>query len=156
MSEIPVIDISNHLAGGDSREAAAAIDAAATQVGFFQIVGHGFDASCLDAVYDAVLALHFAYSKSEPRLEIIRTVPGSLWEPADSGIHHLGSWSDDVAADSTELERRGFEPEATGRQPDGTPYWSVHRAAMGPRIELVSRSVQAGLEHYWATGGLGP
>ena len=104
---------------------------------------------------DAVLDLHFAYSKTEPRLEIIRTVPGSLWEPADSGIHHLGYWSDDVAADSAELERRGFVPEATGRQPDGTPYWSFHRAPMGPRVELVSRTVQAGLEHYWSTGGFG-
>ena len=58
MSEIPVIDISSHLAGGDSRGAAAAIDAAATEVGFFQIVGHGFDERCLDAVYEAVSALH--------------------------------------------------------------------------------------------------
>jgi hypothetical protein len=104
---------------------------------------------------DAVLDLRFAYSKTEPRLEVIRTVPGSLWEPADSGIHHLGYWSDDVAADSAELERHGLEPEAIGRQPDGTPYWSYHRGATGPRIELVSRSVQAGLEHYWVTGGFG-
>jgi isopenicillin N synthase-like dioxygenase len=58
VSAIPVIDVSRHLAGGDPREAAAAIDAAATEVGFFQIVGHGFDEQCLDAVYDAVSALH--------------------------------------------------------------------------------------------------
>jgi isopenicillin N synthase-like dioxygenase len=58
VSEIPVIDISSHLAGGDSRAAASAIDVAATQVGFFQIVGHGFDSQCLDAVYDAVSALN--------------------------------------------------------------------------------------------------
>ena len=46
---------------------------------------------------DVELDLRFAYSATEPRLEIIRSVPGSLWVPAPgSGIHHLGYWSDDV------------------------------------------------------------
>jgi Glyoxalase/Bleomycin resistance protein/Dioxygenase superfamily len=101
---------------------------------------------------DAILDLRFAYSRSIPRLEIIRTVPGSLWEPAaGSGIHHLGYWSDDVAADSAALAGKGYAVEATGVQPDGVPYWAYHRGASGPRIELVSRTVQAGLEQYWAT-----
>jgi hypothetical protein len=101
---------------------------------------------------DAILDLRFAYSRSVPRLEIIRTVPGSLWEPAaGSGIHHLGYWSDDVAADSAALAGKGYAVEATGVQPDGVPYWAYHRGASGPRIELVSRTVQAGLEQYWAT-----
>jgi hypothetical protein len=104
---------------------------------------------------DEVLEFTFAYSASVPRLEVIRAMPGTLWEPAaDSGIHHLGYWSDDVAADSAELLRRGFATEATGRRPDGEPYWSFHRSASGPRIELVSRSVQEGLEGYWATGAI--
>jgi hypothetical protein len=101
---------------------------------------------------DAILDLRFAYSRSVPRLEVIRTVPGSLWEPAaGSGIHHLGYWSDDVAADSAALAGKGYAVEATGVQPDGVPYWAYHRGASGPRIELVSRTVQAGLEQYWAT-----
>src|SRR3954468_14289181 len=56
---------------------------------------------------DAVLDLRSMYSMSTPRVELVRTVPGSaLWEPAaGSGVHHLGYWSDDVAADSAELER---------------------------------------------------
>jgi hypothetical protein len=72
-------------------------------------------------------------------------------------IHHLGYWSDDVAADSAVLAvlavlaERGYALEATGVQPDGVPYWAYHRGASGPRIELVSRTVQAGLEQYWAT-----
>jgi isopenicillin N synthase-like dioxygenase len=57
MSEIPVVDVSEHLAGGDGRRAAVAIEKAATEVGFFQIVGHGVDTAYLDAVYDAVDAL---------------------------------------------------------------------------------------------------
>lgn len=104
---------------------------------------------------DAVVDLKFAYSMTSPRLEIIRSVAGTLWEPAaGSGIHHVGYWSDDVAADSARLVRRGFATEATGARPDGKPYWTFHRSATGPRIELVSRSVQGALEQYWATGRL--
>ena len=102
---------------------------------------------------DAVLELRFAYSTTSPRLEIIRSLPGTLWVPAaGSGIHHMGYWSDDVPADSAELEGRGLAIEASGRGPDGAPYWAYHRSAGGPRIELVSRAVQPALEQYWTTG----
>ena len=29
--------------------------------------------------------------------------------------------------------------------------WTYHRSARGPRIELVSRQLEAGLESYWAS-----
>jgi hypothetical protein len=103
---------------------------------------------------DVVIELRFAYSRTVPRLELIQSVPGSLWVPAaGSGIHHLGYWSDDVAADSAALARRGFATEATGTRPDGEPYWSYHRGQTGPRIELVGRSVQPGHEGYWSSRG---
>jgi hypothetical protein len=95
--------------------------------------------------------LRFVYSKSEPRLEIIRSAPGTLWTPAaGSGVHHLGYWSDDPAADSARLEGKGYPREAAGIRPDGTVYWAYHRGPSGPRIELVSRDIQPGLEQYWA------
>ncbi|MEU9346760.1 VOC family protein [Streptomyces sp. NPDC048278] len=102
---------------------------------------------------DTVLDLTSTYSMTVPRLELVRSVPGTLWEPAaDSGVHHLGYWSDDVAADSAELARRGYVSEAVGRRPDSTPYWAFHRGPTGPRIELVTRALQPVLEQYWATG----
>jgi len=101
---------------------------------------------------EVLVDLRFAYSRTCPRLEVIRAVPGTLWEPSDSGVHHVGYWSDDVAADSAELVRLGWATEAVGKRPDGTPYWSFHRSPTGPRIELVSRAVQAGMEQYWAGG----
>ena len=102
---------------------------------------------------DAIVDLRFAYSMSSPRLEIIRSVPGTLWEPArGSGIHHLGYWSDDVARDAAELTERGLAMEAAGRRPDGAPHWSFHCGVAGPRIELVSRALQPAFDHYWATG----
>ena len=102
---------------------------------------------------DRVLDLRSTYSMSVPRLELVRRVPGTLWEAAaDSGVHHLGYWSDDVAADSAELARHGHAVEALGKRPDGTPYWAFHRSATCPRIELVTRALQPVLERYWATG----
>ncbi|GAA3384963.1 VOC family protein [Cryptosporangium minutisporangium] len=96
--------------------------------------------------------LRFAYSRTVPRLEVIRSVPGHpIWQPSTSGIHHLGYWSDDVAADSAALVARGYALEVTGARPDGTPYWAYHRPAHGPRIELVSREVQSGLERLWSS-----
>jgi hypothetical protein len=95
------------------------------------------------------LDLRFAYSTTVPRLELIQAVPGSLWEAAaGSGIHHLGYWSDDVAADAAALEAQGCALEAAGQ------VWAYYRSPAGPRIELVDRVVAPGLEQYWATGRL--
>jgi hypothetical protein len=97
--------------------------------------------------------LRFAYSRTSPRLEIIRSIPGTVWVPAaGSGVHHVGYWSDDVAADSAILVQRGYMAEAVGTRPDGTPSWAYHRSISGPRIELVSRMLQPALEEYWTAG----
>ncbi|KOU58894.1 hypothetical protein ADK57_34850 [Streptomyces sp. MMG1533] len=101
---------------------------------------------------DAVLDLRSTYSMSTPRVELVQSIRGTLWTPADSGVHHLGYWSDDVTADSARLTRRGHPLEALGTRPDGTPYWAFHRGSTGPRIELVTRALQPVLERYWATG----
>lgn len=99
----------------------------------------------------AMLNLRCAYSRSSPRLEIVGRIPGTLWEPAaGSGIHHIGYWSDDVAADAAELERCGYVAEATSDGPDGAPFFAFYRRATGFRVELVSRIAQPGLERHWA------
>jgi hypothetical protein len=96
--------------------------------------------------------LRCVYSTTAPRLEVVRAVPGTLWVPAaGSGIHHVGYWSDDVAADSDELDQRGYVAEVVGVRPDGAPFWAYHRSANGPRIELVARALQPTLEECWAT-----
>lgn len=102
---------------------------------------------------EMMLDLRFAYSTTEPRVEIIRAVSGTPWVPAEgSGIHHAGYWSEDMAVDGRRLEAHGYAEEARGVLPDGTPIWAYHRSPTGPRIELVSRQLQAGLEQYWASG----
>jgi Glyoxalase/Bleomycin resistance protein/Dioxygenase superfamily len=102
---------------------------------------------------EATLDLVFTYSTAAPRVEVIQSMPGTLWMPAPtSGIHHLGYWSDDVGADAAALAERGYAAEATGVRPDGTAIWAYHRSASGPRIELVSRDIAEGLQQYWASG----
>jgi hypothetical protein len=101
---------------------------------------------------EAVPDLRCAFSLTTPRLEIVKQVPGTFWEPAaDGGIHHLGYWSDDVAADAASLESRGWVREATRTGPDGVPFFTFHRSPLGLRIELVSRIAQPGLEGLWTT-----
>jgi isopenicillin N synthase-like dioxygenase len=58
VNEIPVIDIEGFLAGEDRRAAPAAVEAAASSIGFLQVVGHGVPEARMDAVYDAMDRLH--------------------------------------------------------------------------------------------------
>jgi Glyoxalase/Bleomycin resistance protein/Dioxygenase superfamily len=103
---------------------------------------------------EIMLDLQFAYTATEPRVEVIRSTPGTLWMPAqDSGLHHVGYWSDDLAADSALLDTRGYAEEARGVDPSGSAMWAYHRSPAGPRIELVSRAIRPGLEQYWASAG---
>jgi hypothetical protein len=99
-----------------------------------------------------VLHASFAYSKDAPRLEIIRSVPGTVWVPAASGVHHLGYWSDDLQADRDALVQAGFATEVEGIGPDGSPFWAYHRHPTGLRIELISRAAQPRMEEYFTTG----
>jgi hypothetical protein len=57
-----------------------------------------------------------------------------------------------MVGDAQALVARGYVEEARGIYPDGTPMWAYHRSPHGPRIELVSRGLQPGLEQYWASG----
>ncbi|MCX4090727.1 VOC family protein [Nocardia sp. alder85J] len=96
------------------------------------------------------------FSIQQPRLEIVSSVAGTLWEPVPGGgIHHLGYWADDVAADVAELTRNGWEVEATRPMPgtdpaDGVLFFAFLSSARGFRIELVDRRVEPGMRQCWA------
>lgn len=104
---------------------------------------------------DTVLDFRCAYSRSAseaPRLEIVRRIPGTLWEPTPgSGIHHFGYWSDDVAADTAALERHGYVTEATREGPDGSLFFAYLRSGgrTGFRVELVDRAAKPSMERAW-------
>ena len=91
------------------------------------------------------------YSGAEPRLELLQTVPGTVWTPSDSGAHHLGYWSDDVESDLATLEFNGMTCEVKSYNPDGsgTLLWAYAKSPTGPRIELVSRNMAPFIALWW-------
>ena len=94
-----------------------------------------------------------AYSVSEPRLELVQAVPGTIWSPTGAGVHHLGYWSDDVDADLAALIAQGAVFEAKCAGPDGKALWAYCRHPVNGRIELVGTVMKPKLEQYFATEG---
>jgi hypothetical protein len=101
---------------------------------------------------ERVIPMHMTYSMNEPRLELIEAVPGTIWVPADSGIHHLGYWSDDVDADVAHLVAAGMSLDVTGLLPDGSSMWAYCSGAGRTRTELVSRALQPSLTAWFTSG----
>ena len=104
---------------------------------------------------DVVVPMRIAYSVDEPRLEILQAAEGTLWMPADSGVHHLGYWSDDVDADLATLLAEGLTLEAVAPMPDGSALWAYCKPPTGPRIELVSRVIEPALTEMFAAARAG-
>ena len=100
---------------------------------------------------EVTIPMKMAYSGAEPRLELLQTVPGTVWTPSDSGAHHLGYWSDDVESDLATLESNGMTFEVKSYNPDGsgTLLWAYANSAAGRRIELVSRAMEPFIAQWW-------
>ena len=108
------------------------------------------------AVGDVSTAIRFTYSiEGPPHLELIEGAEGTIWE-ATPGLHHIGVWSDALADDAAELERRGLPVEVaglsrSGRRPAGFTY---HRSVHGLRIELVDAASRPAFARWLAGGDL--
>ena len=102
---------------------------------------------------EITVPMRMAYSGASPRLELLQTVPGTIWVPADSGVHHLGYWSDDVESDLATLEATDMRCEVKAFNPDGsgTVLWAYCKGRTGPRIELVSRAMEPFIAYWFAT-----
>ncbi len=74
---------------------------------------------------EVTIPMRMVYSGDAPRVEILQTAPGTIWVPADSGVHHLGYWSDDVESDLATLESNGMRYEAKSYNPDGSGHAAV-------------------------------
>jgi hypothetical protein len=88
---------------------------------------------------ERTVTLRVCFSTVSPHVELIQSVPGTIWEPPSSGVHHLGYWADDVRADCRDLEAKGYAVEAWSDL-GGLRTFAYCRAPLGPRIELVHRS----------------
>ena len=96
--------------------------------------------------------LRFTYSEQGPvHVELIEAAPGTPWEPAS--MHHVGYWSDDLAATAAEFADGGLELDTTydnpGPGPEGFGYWM---APSGLRIEVVDGARRPAFEQ-WIRGG---
>jgi hypothetical protein len=98
-----------------------------------------------EAPVDITVDIRCAYSVTEPRVEVVQAIPGTFWTPS-AGIHHLGYWSDDVAADAADLEERGWQREVARTNPDGALFFTFHVNAAGLRVELVDRRAKPMME----------
>jgi hypothetical protein len=108
---------------------------------------------------DTTVEIRAWYSVTTPRLEVVQSIPGTVWSRADSGLHHFGYWVDDVAATVDALEAGGYVREAVGKLPNGQPYWAylsgpAGSGPAGPRLEVVSRQLQPIMERYFTTGSV--
>ena len=101
---------------------------------------------------ERTLTMRLVYSISEPRLELVGTIPDTLWQPTNTGVHHLGYWSDDVDRDVDALVASGACLEACSLMPDGSSLWAFCKAPSGQRIEFVNRALERIMTDWWATG----
>lgn len=85
----------------------------------------------------------FVYSLQAPHVELIKEVPGTAWTAAPgNAIHHLGYWTDDLAASAKMLEDNGFTFEATAdTAPPDLALFAYYLDAAGTRIEIVDRAL---------------
>jgi catechol 2,3-dioxygenase-like lactoylglutathione lyase family enzyme len=99
--------------------------------------------------------LRFTYSCDGPQhVELLQGSPGSVWDGTTSpGIHHVGVWVDDIAAEVERLVGVGWTLEAAGRPPeDGYGPMAYVRAPDGTLLEPVSSDVRPRFERWWAGG----
>ena len=95
-----------------------------------------------DADGDSTPPFRMAVSRETPQIELLETQPGTaLVPPAGTGLHHVGYYVDDLAAESDRLASLGFPLDragnADGTVPDG---WVYHRMDDGTLVELVDRA----------------
>jgi hypothetical protein len=99
--------------------------------------------------------LHTSFTLDGPvHIELIEAAPGTIWElGAGPGIHHIGLWTDDVAAEAERLVRSGMPVVAGGVDADGSVpgYFSYHDNPQGGKLELVHIDKQRGM-HDWIRG----
>jgi catechol 2,3-dioxygenase-like lactoylglutathione lyase family enzyme len=105
------------------------------------------------------MPIALTFSTTGPvRLELIQGSPGTPLDPDDGpGIHHLGYWVDDPAAETERLLGQGWELVMAAASPDdGYGRFTYVRSPSGLLIEPVGASNRERFEAWWAGGTLTP
>jgi hypothetical protein len=107
----------------------------------------------LDGVAEVDFRLTYSI-EGPPHYEVLEASPGSVWDPSVAGgVHHLGFWSEDMAADAARLIAAGYPCGATADTPGGQPVgFSYHRLRSGLWVELVDIARKPAYDQ-WIAGG---
>jgi hypothetical protein len=83
------------------------------------------------------------YSVQAPHIELLQEVPGSPWTAAPgNAAHHLGYFTDNLAATAKALEDNGFAFEMTADvSGSDLALFAYYIDAFGTRIEIVDRAL---------------
>lgn len=101
--------------------------------------------------------LRFVYSAEGPQhIELLEGPEGTVWDGREHpGVHHVGLWVDDVAAEADRCVAEGWSVAAAQRAPqDGYGSYVYVRPPAGPIVELVWSAARPRFEAWWAGGDL--
>jgi catechol 2,3-dioxygenase-like lactoylglutathione lyase family enzyme len=105
---------------------------------------------------DLVVPNRICYSTQPPYLELITEVPGTPWVCNEhSNLHHIGFFSNALAADSGHLRAAACPLELVDGHGDAPPTtFTYHRDPLGVRIEFVSDELRPTMEQFmWRPQG---
>jgi hypothetical protein len=104
------------------------------------------------------IPLRFTYSTEGPlHLELLEGAAGSIWDGrAHPGLHHVGVWSDDIAADTRALLASGWKLLMAQNEPDKNfGVFTYLQPPSGLIVELVWSAIRPIFENWFAGGDLG-
>lgn len=104
------------------------------------------------------VALTFVYSCGGPQhLELLQGRKGTVWDGSDDpGVHHVGVWVDDVAAETERCVDAGWRIAAAAAAPDdGYGAFVYVVPPSGPIVELVWSAIEPHFQRWWDGGALG-
>lgn len=99
--------------------------------------------------------LRYVYSCEGPQhIELLESAPGSPWHCGDvPGVHHVGLWVDDVAAQVEAVLAKGWTVALAGTTPDeGYGSFAYVQPPNGMLVELVNDDILPMFEQWWAAG----
>ena len=101
--------------------------------------------------------LRFVYSTEGPQhIELLEGPEGTVWDGREHpGVHHVGLWVDDVAAEAHRCVADGWAVTAAQCAPDeGYGSYVYVQPPAGPIVELVWSAARPRFDAWWAGGDL--
>jgi hypothetical protein len=99
---------------------------------------------------DLVVPNRICYSTQPPYLELIQEVAGTPWVCNEhSNLHHIGFFSEALAADSADLSAAACPLELLDGHGDTRPStFTYHRDPLGVRVEFVNAELRTAMEQF--------